>query len=92
MSKDEFKNDCRKACASILKGAIRDPKAYLGDPLEIEEAGDVIRVYMTLGGPTVWASFNRRTETGKVFYHHGATLTYKRFGREAYMKLIEFVY
>lgn len=92
MTDNEFRDDCRKACASILSNSVKDPKAYLGDALEIEEAGDIIRVYVTLGGPTVWYAFNRRTKTGKLFYHHGSALTYRRFGRGTYDKLIGFAY
>lgn len=86
------KDEARQKCSDILRETLKDPKNWFADYLETEEVGNIVRVYVTLGGPTIWWSFNRARRSGRLFYHHGSVLTFKNFGRKAYEKLMQFVY
>lgn len=83
-----LRDECREKCAKILAETRKDPKGWFSDFLEIEEKHDAIRVYVTLGGPTVWWTFNTAQKRGRLFYHHGDVLTHKNFGRKTYEALI----
>ena len=89
---DKQKQEQREAISDILKNTCKDPKQWLKDYLDIEEEGDILRVYVTLGGPTVWFAFNRAKHNGRLYYHTQSGQTFKPFGKATYDKLIQYVY
>ena len=87
-----FLNECREKCAAIYANTIKNPKEWFADYLELENVGKITRVYVTLGGPTIWWAFNHVTRTGRLYYHHGIAQTFKTFGSTIYAKLMAFVW
>lgn len=92
MEDENFISECRKKCAEIMKETKKDPKGWFADFLELEEKGNFVRVWVTIGGPTVWWMFNKETKSGRLYYHYGSVKTFRKFGRKTYEQLMAFVY
>ena len=92
MTNEETRREYGKSCAKILKETIKDPKGWFSDYLEVEEVGNIVRVYVTIGGPTVWWAFNTTTKRGRLYYSHGDVRAFKNFGKTTYEKLMAFVW